>query len=62
MAVELLGTGNIHYHTRTIENVEPKTLWGGGTVDEDGVMLLPGTFKIEKNEICSIIVCHYNRL
>ena len=53
MAVELLGTGNIHYHTRTIENVEPKTLWGGGTVDEDGVMLLPGTFKIEKNEKCS---------
>ena len=48
MAVELLGTGNIHYHTRTIENVEPKTLWGGGTVDEDGVMLLPGTFKTEK--------------
>jgi len=61
VAVELLGTGNIHYHTRTIENVEPKTLWGGGTVDEDGVMLLPGTFKIEKMK--NVVKCvHYNRL
>ena len=42
VAVELLGTGNVHFHTRVIENVEPKTLWGGGSVDEDGIMLQPG--------------------
>ena len=42
VAVELLGTGNVHFHARVIENVEPKTLWGGGSVDEDGIMLQPG--------------------
>jgi hypothetical protein len=37
--VVLLGTGCIQYHTKIIENVEPKTLWGGGNVDEDGIEL-----------------------
>ena len=45
VAVELLGTGNIAFHTRMIENVEPKTLWGGGDPEnEDGITLKPGDF------------------
>ena len=38
--ITILGTGSIQYHTNVIENVEPKTLWGGGhSTEEDGIAL-----------------------